>query len=175
MGTRFEPRNAQLRDGRVVHLRAIAPSDEEELLQAFERLGSEARYMRFMRVVREADRARLRAVLGAFPQRGLAIAATVPADDGIDIVGSATFIIGPTPDTCEFAISVVDAWAGAGLGRVLMETLIGAARERGLRTMEGYVLAENEGMLRLASRLGFSVTRHPDDFSLKACRLTLAG
>jgi hypothetical protein len=85
----FDPVDAVLRDGRAVHVRAIQPSDEEELLQAFDRLGADSRYMRFMHAVREANVPRLRQVLGSFPDKGLAIAATVPAADGIDIVGAA--------------------------------------------------------------------------------------
>ena len=173
--TSFEPVEVALRNGRKVRLRAIGRSDEEELLQAFDRLGSEARYMRFMHSVREANLPRLRKALDSFPEKGLAIAATVPADDGIDIVGSATFIVGSDPATCEFAVSVVDGWAGAGLGRVLMTALIEAARKRGLREMTGFVLAENGAMLRLAARLGFAVGRDPDDFSQRICRLRLDG
>jgi acetyltransferase len=173
--TPFEPVEVSLRTGRVVRLRAIAPADEEEILQAFGRLGAHSRYMRFMHSVREANVARLRQVLESFPEKGLAIAATVPADDGIDIVGSATFMIGPRGDDCEFAVSVVDDWAGAGLGRVLMSALIDAARKRGLRGMTGFVLAENGPMLRLAARLGFAVGRDPDDFSQCICRLGLDG
>ena len=45
----------RLRDGRVVHLRSIHASDEAEVLQAFDRLSPEARYMRFMRVVKALD------------------------------------------------------------------------------------------------------------------------
>jgi hypothetical protein len=56
-----------LRDGRVVHIRAMRPSDEAELLQAFERMSSEARYMRLMHVVREPNRERLREQLASFP------------------------------------------------------------------------------------------------------------
>ena len=85
--------DATLRDGRVVHLRPIRASDEAEVLQAFERLSPEARYMRFMRVVKAPNLERLRRTLAAFPQGGDAIIATVPAADGIDIVGSATYII----------------------------------------------------------------------------------
>jgi acetyltransferase len=107
----FEPVDAVLRDGRTVRIRALARSDEEELLQAFDRLGPDSRYMRFMHAVREANVSRLRQVLDSFPEKGLAIAATVPAADGIDIVGSATFVIGARGDDCEFAISVVDPWA----------------------------------------------------------------
>jgi len=50
-----------LKDGRVAHLRPSGPADEAEFVQAFERMSNDARYMRFMRVVREPDRARLRA------------------------------------------------------------------------------------------------------------------
>jgi GNAT superfamily N-acetyltransferase len=169
----FEPVDAVLRDGRVVRLRAIVRSDEEEILQAFDRLGPDSRYMRFMHAVREANVSRLRQVLDSFPEKGLAIAATVPAADGIDIVGSATFVLGARGDDCEFAVSVVDDWAGAGLGRVLMTALVEAARRRGLREMTGFVLAENGPMLRLAGRLGFAVRRDPDDFSQCICRLGL--
>ncbi len=171
----FEPIDIALRNGRTVRLRAIGPADEEELLQAFDRLGAEARYMRFMHSVREANVPRLRQVLDSFPEKGLAIAATVPADDGIDIVGSATFVLGPRGDDCEFAVSVTDAWAGAGLGRVLLAALVDAARKRGLREMTGFVLAGNAPMLRLAARLGFAVGRDPDDFSQCICRLDLGG
>jgi acetyltransferase len=170
-----DPADIALRDGRTVRLRPIGPADEEELLQAFDRLGAEARYMRFMHSVREANVSRLREVLASFPEKGYAIAATVPAKDGIDIVGSATFVLGPRGDDCEFAISVVDDWAGAGLGRVLMTALIGAARERRLREMTGFVLAENGPMLRLAGKLGFAVRRDPDDYSQCICRLGLDG
>lgn len=175
MTTRFEPADVALRDGRTVRLRALGRSDEEELLQAFERLSPDSRYMRFMHAVREANVPRLRQVLDSFPEKGLAIAATVPAADGLDIVGSATFVIGSRGDDCEFAISVVDDWAGAGLGRVLMTALIAAARRRGLREMTGFVLAQNAPMLRLAARLGFEVRRDPDDFSQCICRLALDG
>ena len=49
----FEPRDFTLRDGRAVRVRAVLPSDEEEILQAFDRLDAEARYMRFMASVKQ--------------------------------------------------------------------------------------------------------------------------
>jgi len=54
LGTRFEPRNAQLRDGRVVHLRAIAPSDGEELLLVDQHTAHER--VRFERLLERAGR-----------------------------------------------------------------------------------------------------------------------
>ena len=37
------------------------------------------------------------------------------------------------------------------------------ARERGLDTMMGEVLAQNPRMLRMCKRMGFSALRSPDD------------
>jgi acetyltransferase len=173
MDTRFEPVDITARNGRVVHVRAITPADEEEIVQAFERLSSHSRYMRFMHAVREANTGRLRRTLASFPEKGLTIAATVPAADGIDIVGAATFILAADPSKAEFAISVADDWAGAGLGRSLMTLLIEAARRRGLAELEGFVLADNAPMLRLAEKLGFQVKRDPDDYGVRVCRLPL--
>jgi len=169
----FEERDARLRDGRRVHVRPLGPADEDELLQAFHRLGAEARYMRFMVAVRTPNVERLREVLASFPQKGLAIAATVPAGDGIDIVGAASCMKLPDERSCEFAITIVPDWGGAGLGRVLMESIIGAARACGAEQMRGYILSQNAPMLRLAQRLGFATRRDPDDPSVKIATLDL--
>jgi acetyltransferase len=166
--------DATLRDGRAVHIRAMVPGDEAELLQAFGRLDQDARYMRFMRFVSEPDVTRLRQVLASFPEQGIGIVATVPADDGIDIVGSAVAVFAPGQPICEFAITVASAFGGTGLATVLMRTLIDEATRRGMREMEGFVLATNRSMLRLAERLGFSITRDREDASVHVCRLKLA-
>jgi acetyltransferase len=173
-GTDMNSIDATLRDGRAVHIRAMAPSDEAELLQAFGRLGQDARYMRFMRFVSEPDPARLRQVLASFPEHGVGIVATVPADDGIDIVGSAIAVFARGQLVCEFAITVTSAFGGTGLGTVLMRTLIDEATRRGMREMEGFVLARNQSMLRLATRLGFGIARDHDDPLVRVCRLKLA-
>jgi acetyltransferase len=167
--------DATLRDGRAVHIRAIRASDEDEFLQAFHRLSSDARYMRFMRFVKEPNVERLRKVLASIPADATGIVATIPAADGIDIVGSAIYLVGNDRTNCEFAITVDSAFAGVGLARTLMTALINAAKERGLKEMEGFVLATNQPMLGLAGRLGFSNAPDPDDGSVRICRLRLSG
>ena len=173
MKSDFTAVDITLRDGRVVHVRAMLPADEAEILQAFDRLSQDARYMRFMRTVREVNVERLRKTLGSFPARGLGIVATVPAGDGIDIVGTAIFVLGGDPSTCEFAITIAADYGGAGLGRTILTALIAAAKQRGLKEMEGFVLAANKPMLGLAARVGFSVSIDPDDRSIRLCRLRL--
>ncbi len=173
MDSTFKDYDVSLSDGRVVHLRAVDATDEAELVQAFGRLSAEARYMRFMGSVGELDVERLRKAIAAFPEGGIGIVATVPADDGIDIVGHAVYFIEEDRTRCEFAIIVASSFAGVGLATTLMTALIDAAKRQGLRTMDGFVLAVNQPMLRLAKRLGFSIAPDPDDGSVRLCRLHL--
>jgi GNAT superfamily N-acetyltransferase len=169
----FTDFDATLRDGRGVHVRAMSGSDDAEILQAFDHLSADVRYMRFMRVVREVDRDRLRKTLASFPERGFGIVATVPAADGFDIVGSSILVIDKNPSVCEFAITILPEYGGAGLGRTLLSALIATAKRRGLKEMEGFVLTVNRPMLKLASSLAFSIARDPDDVSVCNCRLSL--
>jgi len=170
MDSVFTAFDFRLRDGRVLQMRATRPADEAALLQAFDRLSPEARYTRFMRAVGAPNVERLRKLLASLPEIGLGILAVCGETD---IAGSALFLIGKDPTVCEFATTVAGGYAGLGLGRALMTALIGAAKRRGLLEMEGYVLASNQPMLRLASRLGFTIARDPDDPSVLICRLRL--
>jgi acetyltransferase len=162
----------RLRDGRRVRLRAITPADEAALLAAFERLSPEDKYRRFMRVMGAPNLERLRQALSSFPEAGMGLAA-VTAEGRI--AGSASFMIGSDPTTAEFATTVDADFAGQGLGGALLGALIEAGRRRGLRRLEGYVLANNPPMLRLAARQGFTIRPDPDDRSVHICSLELAG
>jgi len=173
MDSGFKDFDITLRDGRAVHIRAMRSTDEAELVQAFGRMSDDARYMRFMRFVREPNLERVRKALASFPEGGIGIVATVPAADGIDIAGSATYLVGNDPNTCEFAINVGSEFGGVGLASTLMTALIGAAKARGITEMDGYVLAMNQPMLRLARRLGFSIASDPEDGAVRICRLRL--
>jgi RimJ/RimL family protein N-acetyltransferase len=173
MEAAFTDFDATLRDGRGVRVRAMSASDDKEILQAFGRLSSEARYTRFMRAVGEVNQDRLRKTLASFPEQGFGIVATIPAADGFDIVGSAILVIEKNPSICEFAITILPAYGGAGLGRTILSALIATAKRRGLKEMEGFVLTANQPMLKLASRLGFSAARDPEDASVCNCPLSL--
>ena len=170
----FAEFDVALSDGRTVHVRAMQPSDEAELVQAFGRMSDDARYMRFMRLVREPNVERLRSALASLPENGMGIVATVPAADGFDIVGSTVYFVGNDRTTCEFAINVASGFGGVGLAGTLLTALIDAAKARGMKEMDGFVLATNQPMLRLARRIGFSVAPDPEDRAVCICRLNLA-
>ncbi len=161
----YRPRRLRLRDGREVTLRAIRPADAPEIAQAFERLSAESRYSRFMQHKRKLDPAALDR--GVHPRPGLdfAFVATIPATDGIDIVGAAQYVRvkDDDPSTCEFAITVAEDWRGSGLARELLASLVRRARRDGYTRIEGAVVADNSKMLALSRKLGFKSHPEPDD------------
>jgi RimJ/RimL family protein N-acetyltransferase len=170
----FTPIEVELRDGRRVRLREIRPDDRDEVRQAFGRLSGESRYMRFMSYVKELSPQMLERTVKQQSERELGLVAEVAAPDGIDIVAGARYYVQADGETCEFAVTVADEWRRAGLASRLMRELITAARARGLKHMEGYVLAGNGGMLDLARRLGFRLQADPHDPAVTIVHLSLA-
>ena len=164
----YRPRRLGLRDGREATLRAIVPADAPEIVQAFERLSSESRYNRFMQHKKQLDGAALDRGVHPRPGRDFAFVATVPAADGIDIVGAAQYLPASegNDQTCEFAITVAEDWRGTGLATQLLASLVRRARRDGYQAMEGWVLAENTAILALARKRRFKTEAVPGGASL---------
>jgi L-amino acid N-acyltransferase YncA len=169
----FAPITITLRDGRRVVLRAISPDDREAFLAAFNRLSSDARISRFMAPLKELPGKMLEHAVHPAPGREVAL--VVIADEGScnAIVAAARYYVEPGDTTCEFAITVADDWHRVGLASRLMKELIEMARAQGLKRMEGFVLAKNTPMLKLARRLGFEVGSSIEGPTVKLVRLDL--
>jgi GNAT superfamily N-acetyltransferase len=146
-------------NGREVPCCAITEADTTEIVQAFERLSAQSRYYRFMRSKKKLDGAALERGVQPRPGSDFALVATIPAADGIDIVGAGQYVrAGEGIDrTCEFAITVAEDWRRTGLATRLLASLVRLARRDGYETMEGWVMAQNTPMLGVARKLHFSI------------------
>ena len=59
------------------------------------------------------------------------------------------------------------------MGGFLMQQLLQHAQKQGLQQMRAEILAENHPMQRLALKLGFTLSKHPEDNQLLEARLDL--
>ncbi len=156
-----------LADGTAVTLRPIRPEDAE-MEQAFVKsLSEDTRYFRFMDALRELPRSMLVRFTQLDYAREMAIVGVVAHGGEEQQIGVARYTTNPDGESCEFALVVSDLWQGRGLGRRLMAYLLEIAAARGLKSMEGEVLAGNTAMLHLMASLGFSVTTSPEDPGLR--------
>lgn len=151
-------------DGSEVTIRPIKADDAPIEADFVRHLSPESRYSRFMVTVNELPAAKLKYLTDVDYDKHMAFVATLPRDGKETEIGVSRYIVDPSSGTsCEFAIAVDDAWQGSGVAGILMATLMDAARARGLKTMEGIVLASNHKMLKFARQLGFSLHRDPDE------------
>ena len=89
------------------------------------------------------------------------------------IVGVSRYITNPDQSSCEFALVVADDFSGKGLGSRLMLSIMDVAREKGLSEIEGLVLTQNPGMLKLMKSLGYTVKPFPEDPDFRLVTHTL--
>lgn len=150
-----------------VKLRAVGPGDAGLLGDFIRGLSPQAKRLRFHGAVRELPPATLQRWATPDARREIAAIATVDEAFGERCVGEARSVaVDDAPQTHEFGLSVADDRRRRGLGSALLERLLCLARRAGVRWLRGDVLRENLPMLTLARRLGFAVTRHPDDATL---------
>jgi len=156
----------QLADGMDVMIRPIRPEDAE-LVQRFVReLSEESKYFRFMSSMHELTETMLVRFTQIDYSREMALIA-VTVEQGQEIEqGVARFAINPDGESCEFALVIADNMRGKGLAQKLMVSLMEAAREQGLVTIEGEVLSNNHSMIKLMTRLGFSTKTSEEDQSI---------
>lgn len=150
-----------LKDGTLMQLRAIRPSDKAVLTEGFGHLSPVSRRNRFHTAKSALSDADLRFLTECDGHSHYAIIAT--CEDALtgkpEGVGVARFVRTPdNPDIAEFAITVVDAWQHRGIGDLLLRHIIAAATDHGVERLQAVILADNEGMKRLISKYSSDVT-----------------
>jgi acetyltransferase len=153
-------------------VRPIRPEDAEIERTFVHDLSFDSRYMRFHTGLAELTPAMLVRFTQIDYDREMAFVAVREVDGREELVGVSRYVTDVDGESCEFALTVADAWQGLGVGSALMQALIARAREKGLRRMYGEVLSQNRKMLDLARALGFGIARHAGDSTL--CTVTLA-
>jgi acetyltransferase len=161
------------KDKLPVTIRPIRPEDagmEQEFVKS---LSPESRYFRFMNTLRELSQSMTARLTQIDYDREMAFVSTVEENGEEAEVGVCRYATNPDGESCEFAIVVSDAWAGKGLARKLMNTLIETARAKGLKYMNGDFLANNDRMLKFVASLGFILSNDPEDNTVKHGVLSL--
>jgi acetyltransferase len=153
----------QMADGTDVTIRPIRPEDAALVKQFVHDLSEESKYFRFMNSVQELTEDMLARLTQLDYSREMALIAVVEEEGKEVEIGVARYSINPDGDSCEFALVIADRMGGKGLGQKLMVGLMDAARSKGLSVIEGEVLNNNHRMLKLMTRLGFTLKTSDED------------
>ena len=142
-----------LADGREVLVRAVRPEDKPLFARGWERFGDESRYRRFMGAKPSLSTRELAFFTELDHIDHEALGALDPATG--EGLGVARYMRhADRPHAAEAAVSVIDAWQGRGLGRLLLTRLCERAAQNGVRIFTASLLTTNESMLRLFQKVG---------------------
>jgi acetyltransferase len=152
----------KLLDGTEVILRPIKPEDEPLEHELLSNLSEETLRTRFFSIIKDITHEMLIRFCNIDYDREMAIVAELKEGNKKRIIGIGRLIIEPDLRSGEYAVLVHDAYQGKGLGYKLVDVIIGIAQDKELEEIHGTVLTENEKMLRVARKLGFTTKIQPD-------------
>jgi len=154
----------RLSDGTDVRLRLLRASDRDKLAAGFRRLSPQSRYRRFFSPMPKLSDRMLRQLTETDDWDRLAIIAEPIAEDDAGALGVARYArLRDSPETAEASVAVIDEMQRKGLGRLLLTTLVEAARERGIHRFRAIILAENEAGKLLLHSLDEHATARIED------------
>ncbi len=137
-----------------VLVRGACREDTEMLAEFYKKLSPETLYNRFLTVLRDPRPY----IEGVFDKEGVIIV----AETNDQIIGSAE-IVPITGEIAEVGVVVRDDYQGMGIGRILANALLKAARIVGIREAVAYIQAGNFRAIKLARKLGFKIDENMGD------------
>jgi acetyltransferase len=161
-----------MRGGGQYTIRPIRPDDAQMLQALVKSLSPESRYFRFVSSLTELPPGMLSRFTLIDYDREMALVAVHKTREALPdgtfteterIVGVSRYVTNVDGTTCEFALLVADDFGGKGLGSRLMLSIMEVAREKGLTEIEGLVLTNNPGMLRLMKSLNYTIKPFAED------------
>jgi len=153
-------------DGVSCNIRPIRPEDAQLEKDFVNGLSADAKHFRFMHTFQKLPLDMLARFTQIDYDREMALIAVIEEGGVEREIGVARYAINPDGTSCEFAVTVADDWQGKGIARQLMHALIDYARQRGIRRMDGDILADNARMLKFAQSLGFVRNNRKSDHEL---------
>lgn len=148
-------RETRLADGTPIRVRPVLPRDKERLQSGLSRMSASSRYRRFMSPVGHLSPSLLRYLTEIdydhhFALGALAIDHNPPLGAGV-----ARYVCDPDqPHAAEPAVTVVDAYQGLALGKLLFEQLMDVARAHDITRFHALLLTDNDSMKRLFADQG---------------------
>jgi RimJ/RimL family protein N-acetyltransferase len=144
------------KDGDLVKLRPLQPEDAHHLVELFDHMGPESRFLRFNLALPDPDRelvwAEARRLARIDPERDGAWLAFVQLPDHEEIPIGVVRYMRIDEQTAEAAIAVRDDKQNKGIGNELLSFLTGQARQAGVKKLVATVQRNNRPIFHLLSK-----------------------
>jgi len=145
-----------LPDRTPVYVSLLSHCSKAEICEGFRGLSKNSRYLRFHSPVRRLTDAQLIHLTDIDSVNRAIVAAHIDRRGHQRGVGLARYARLEDRSAAEFAVTVLDAYQGKGVGSTLLEHLRHVAFGNGIDILQGYVLRNNYLMIRILEGLNAS-------------------
>jgi GNAT superfamily N-acetyltransferase len=160
--------------GQLASVRHIGPADADSLQAYVRALSREARRTRFLGALNELAPTELDRLTRAGRREQVTLLAEICSCGDCHIVSEAPYAIASDAVTCEFALSVADAWQRRSIGTQMLRILERQVASLGVRYLVADAYRSNQAVKDLAQKLGFIVSLNTNDTRLMRLRKTIA-
>lgn len=163
--------HTKLKNGIFIILRPILPEDEHLITQFHRELSEHSvrqRYFGFMSLDDRVAHERLIRICFNDYDREWAIVAVTEQGEEKQVIGIGRLMRIPGISRAQFKLIIADAYHHLGLGTQLLEHLLRIAKQEKIEIVDGYILSENSGMLKICEKLGFTTHQEKDPLIIHA-------
>ncbi len=146
----------RLKGGRPLTVRFIEQTDADALMAYFRGLSRQSRYNRLMGAASELPLSELDKTLHVGEGSRFAVIAELKVNGADVIVGEARYSYNAETQNTEFGLSIGDEWQGQGIGSAILSNLECRAAALGALRLFGETFRNNDQMIGLARKAGYS-------------------
>lgn len=145
-----------LSDGTVITIRPTTPDDSTIIKEFGRSLSDELKHLNYMETFRDLPESIVNSLTNIDYKKTMAFIATYLENKKEVVVGMVHYV-SVDGKSCEFDMIVADSWQNFGIGTILTEALIKAAKESGINSIKIIILSSNLGGMMLAKNFGFAI------------------
>ena len=147
------------RDGSEILIRPIKFVDANLLIDLFNSLSENAKYMRFLTIKKEMTLEEAKHFVDVDYDKSFALVA-IPLDcEKEKIIGVARYYANESKNKAEIAILVTDKWQNKGIGTELNKFLLIIAKNNGIKKIYGDSLLENTPIKNILNCMDYEVKK----------------
>lgn len=155
----------ELKNGLEIRIRAIRPSDEEEMRHLFYRFSESSVYSRYFTSILAMPHAKMQEYVNVDYQRFMSIVALEGDVGKGKIIAEARYAKLASRPYADVAFVVDETYHGLGIATLMLHMLIRVAKEQGIQGFVASVMGSNRAMMRVFEKSGLGLdTRWEDGF-----------
>jgi acetyltransferase len=149
-------RQYTLLDGTIITIRPTSPDDAKILKVFGSNLSDELKHLNYMETFHDLPDSMVKNLTEIDYKKTMTLIASYFENEAEIVVGMVHYV-SKDGENCEFDMIVTDDWQNLGIGTILTEALIKAAKDNGMKSIKIIILSSNISGMRLAKNFGFTI------------------